>query len=301
MRIVYMGTPEFALAPLYAIKDAGHEIALVVTKADRPRNRGKKIQSCPVKLAALEMGLPVESPEKIKGNEEFINKLRDIDPDLMVVAAYGKILPKEVLDIPRCGCVNIHGSLLPKYRGAAPIQRAVINGEKVTGITLMYMAEGMDTGDMIAKKETEVGEKTADELFKELSAIGAKLLVEYLPAIENGTAPREKQNDAEATLAPMVYKEELDWTRPAHELACLIRGTECYTMLSGQQLKVHAAKEGTGSGAPGTVIRVDKKNLEVACGEGSLFITNLQLPGKKAMDISAFLLGNKIEEGSVLG
>ena len=262
-----MGTPEFALAPLYAIKDAGHEIALVVTKADRPRNRGKKIQSCPVKLAALEMGLPVESPEKIKGNEEFINKLRDIDPDLMVVAAYGKILPKEVLDIPRCGCVNIHGSLLPKYRGAAPIQRAVINGEKVTGITLMYMAEGMDTGDMIAKKETEVGEKTADE----------------------------------ATLAPMVYKEELDWTRPAHELACLIRGTECYTMLSGQQLKIHAAKEGTGSGAPGTVIRVDKKNLEVACGEGSLFITNLQLPGKKAMDISAFLLGNKIEEGSVLG
>lgn len=300
MRIVYMGTPDFAVTPLEAMHKAGYEIALVVAKADRAKDRGKKMQSCPVKLKAMELGLPVETPEKIKGNEEFINKIKDINPDLIVVAAYGKILPLDILNIPRLGCVNIHGSLLPKYRGAAPIQRAVIEGAEKTGVTLMYMAEGMDTGDMIAKAETLVGEKTADELFVELSKLGTDLLLEYLPKIEEGTAPREKQNDAEATLAPMVYKEEIDWTKTAHEIACLIRGTDCQTNWNGQVMKIHAAKEAEGSGAPGTVIHVDKKNVEIACGKGSILLKNVQLPGKKAMDIDAFLLGNKIEEGCIL-
>lgn len=301
MKIVFMGTPEFAVTALEALAKTDNEIALVVAKADREKDRGKKMQSCPVKIKALELGIPVETPEKVKGNEEFINKLKSIAPDLIVVAAYGKILPLDVLNIPRLGCVNIHGSLLPKYRGAAPIQRAVIEGAGKTGITLMYMGEGMDTGDMIAKAETTVGTKTADELFVELADLGAKLLVEYLPKIEDGTAPREKQNDEEATYAPMVFKETIDWTKSAHEIACLIRGTQCQTMYDGQVMKIHAALEGAGYGTPGSVIHVDKKNVEVACGSGSLFLTNVQLPGKKAMEISAFLLGNKIEEGCKLG
>lgn len=301
MKIVFMGTPDFAVTALEALAKTDNEIALVVAKADRAKDRGKKMQSCPVKLKALELGFDVETPEKIKGNEEFLAKIKSINPDLIVVAAYGKILPVDLLNIPRLGCVNIHGSLLPKYRGAAPIQRAVIEGAEKTGVTLMYMAEGMDTGDMIAKAETEVAEKTAAELFVELAEMGAKLLVEYLPKIEDGSAPREKQNDAEATLAPMVYKEEIDWNKSAHEIACLIRGTECQTLYKGLVMKVHAAKEAAGSGPAGTVIKVDKKNVEVACGSGSILLKNIQLPGKKAMDIDAFLLGNKIEEGMLLG
>ena len=301
MKIVFMGTPDFAVKALEALASTNNEIALVVAKADREKDRGKKMQSCPVKLKAIELGIPVETPEKIKGNDEFINKLKGIAPDLIVVAAYGKILPLDVLNIPRLGCVNIHGSLLPKYRGAAPIQRAVIEGAEKTGITLMYMGEGMDTGDMIAKVETTVDHKTSDELFVELADLGAKLLVEYLPKIEDGSAPREKQNDEDATYAPMVFKETIDWTKSAHEIDCLIRGTQCQTVFDGQIMKIHAAKEGTGSGEPGTVIHVDKKSVEVACKEGSLFLTNVQLPGKKAMEISAFLLGNKIEEGCKLG
>lgn len=301
MKIVYMGTPDFAVKPLEALVNAGYEVALVVSKADRAKDRGKKMQSCPVKLKAQELGIPVETPEKIKGNEEFISKIKELNPDLIVVAAYGKILPLDILNIPRLGCVNIHGSLLPKYRGAAPIQRAVIEGAEKTGITLMYMAEGMDTGDMIAKAETSVDHKTADELFVELSALGADLLVKYIPLIENGTAPREKQNDEEATLAPMVYKETIDWTKSAHEIDCLIRGTDCQTVWNGQVMKVHMAEEASGNGEPGTVIHVDKKTVEIACGNGSLKLKNIQMPGKKAMPIDAFLLGNKIEEGCKLG
>ena len=300
MKIVFMGTPEFAVTPLEAMHKAGYNIELVVSKADRAKDRGKKMQSCPVKLKAMELGIPVETPEKIKGNDEFINKLKNINPDLIVVAAYGKILPLDILNIPRLGCVNIHGSLLPKYRGAAPIQRAVIEGAEKTGVTLMYMAEGMDTGDMIAKAETLVEEKTAAELFVELSKLGSDLLLEYLPQIEAGTAPREKQNDAEATFAPMVYKENIDWSKTAHEIACLVRGTECQTNWEGLVMKLHAVKESDGEGAAGTIIRVDKKNVEVACGKGSILLKNIQLPGKKAMDIASFLLGNKIEEGCIL-
>ncbi|MDO5441364.1 MAG: methionyl-tRNA formyltransferase [Bacillota bacterium] len=301
MKIVYMGTPDFAVKPLEALVNSGYDVALVVSKADRAKDRGKKMQSCPVKLKAQELGIPVETPEKIKGNEEFISKIKELNPDLIVVAAYGKILPLDILNIPRLGCVNIHGSLLPKYRGAAPIQRAVIEGAEKTGITLMYMAEGMDTGDMIAKAETSVDHKTADELFVELSALGADLLVKYIPLIENGTAPREKQNDEEATLAPMVYKETIDWTKSAHEIDCLIRGTDCQTVWNGQVMKVHMAEEAAGNGEPGTVIHVDKKTVEIACGNGSLKLKNIQMPGKKAMPIDAFLLGNKIEEGCKLG
>lgn len=300
MKIVYMGTPQFAVPALQALYDAGHEIAFVVSKADRPKDRGKKMQSCPVKLKAIELGIAVLTPETLKGNETFINEIKNAAPDIIIVAAYGKILPPEILAVPRLGCVNLHGSLLPKYRGAAPIQRAVIDGAEKTGITLMYMAEGMDTGDMIAKCETEVGDKSAAQLFDELSVAGAKLLLEYLPKIEDGSAPREKQNEAEASYAPMVFKENIDWSKPAHEIACLIRGTDCKSFLKGQPLKIYSAAESCGCGAPGTVIRADKHNVEIACGSGSLLLKKLQLPGKRAMDVDEFLLGNKIEEGSVL-
>ena len=307
MKIVYMGTPDFAVKPLEALHEAGHNIALVVTKADRPKDRGKKMQACPVKLKALELGLDVESPEKIKGNEDFLARVKSIAPDIMIVAAYGKILPVNLLEIPRLGCVNIHGSLLPKYRGAAPIQRAVINGESETGVTLMYMAEGMDTGDMIAKAAVPVGKKTAAQLFEELSAVGSDLLMEYLPKIENGTAPRIPQNEEDATYAPMVFKEEgrVDFSKDAKAVCSLIRGFNdapiASTIWKGEVMKLYYAVEGDGRGKPGEVLKADKNGIEVACGSGSAVLKTVQMPGKKAMEVSAFLAGNKIEIGSILG
>ena len=187
MKIVYMGTPDFAVAPLKALCAAGHEVVLAVTKPDRAKDRGKKMQSCPVKLAALELGIPVDSPEKIKGNEEFLEELKSIAPDLIVVAAYGKILPKAVLELPKYGCVNVHASLLPAYRGSAPIHRAVIDGCEKTGVTIMMMEEGLDSGDMLASASVEIGEKTTAQLHEELSELGAELLVKTVPGLEDGS------------------------------------------------------------------------------------------------------------------
>lgn len=309
MKAVYMGTPEFAVPALEALVKAGHEVALVVTKADRPKDRGKKMQSCEVKLKALELGLPVVSPEKIKGNEEFLNQLKVIAPDVIVVAAYGKILPKEILELPKYGCINIHGSLLPKYRGPAPIHWAVINGDEETGVTLMHMAEGMDTGDMIAKAAVKVEEKTTEYLHVELAELGAELLVSQLPRIEDGTAEREKQDDALASYAPMVFKDQgiIDYNKSAREICCLVRGFYSWPTASTKYndvvIKVHKATEGRSGnlGLPGQVIAADRNGIEVACKGGSVLFTNIQAPGKKAMDVSAYLLGNKIEIGAVLG
>ena len=309
MRIVYMGTPDFAVPPLEALHRAGHEILLVVSKPDTAKDRGKKIQSCPVKLKAEELGIPVETPEKLKNNEAFFEKLEALAPDFIVVAAYGKILPKRVLDAPKYACLNIHASLLPAYRGAAPIHRAVIDGVEETGVTLMFMAEGMDTGDICVQKTTPVGLKTTEELFDELSVMGAQLLVETLPAIADGTAPRIAQDDALATHAPMVFKEDgiLDYTKSAREICCTVRGFYSWPMAStiynGQVMKVHAAREGENvyDAAPGTVVKADKKGIVVACNGGSVVLERIQMPGKKAMDVSAFLAGNKIEIGTVLG
>jgi len=309
MKAVYMGTPDFAVPALTALVNAGHEVALVVTKADRPKDRGKKIQSCPVKLKALELGLRVESPEKVKNNPEFLDLLKEINPDIIVVAAYGKLLSNDILTLPKYGCVNIHGSILPKYRGPAPIHRAVIDDEKETGVTLMQMAEGMDTGDMIAVATTLIKEKTTEYLHEELADLGAKLLIDTLPAIENGTIEPKKQDDSIATYAPMVFKEEgvIDYSKDARSICCLVRGFYSWptasTVYNGVVMKVHKAVMGrTGDfGAYGRVLAFDKNGIEVSCKGGSVIFTNIQMPGKKAMDVSVFLLGNKIEIGTVLG
>ena len=310
MKIVYMGTPDFAVAPLKALCAAGHEVVLAVTKPDRAKDRGKKMQSCPVKLAALELGIPVDSPEKIKGNEEFLEELKSIAPDLIVVAAYGKILPKAVLELPKYGCVNVHASLLPAYRGSAPIHRAVIDGCEKTGVTIMMMEEGLDSGDMLASASVEIGEKTTAQLHEELSELGAELLVKTVPGLEDGSAVRTPQDNSLATYAPMVFKEEgvIDFSKTARQICCLVRGFNSWptasTMLDGQVMKVHEARPGkdvpTGK-APGTVISAGKKGIEAACADGTVLLTNIQMPGKKAMDAAAFLLGHKIEIGTVLG
>ena len=305
MRIIYMGTPDFAVPALCALHEAGHEILFAVTKPDAPAGRGKKLKACPVKLKAEELGIPVLSPEKVKGNEEFYDAVRSASADLAVVAAYGKILPKEVLEAPRLGCVNIHGSLLPAYRGAAPIQRAVMERAGTTGVTLMHMAEGMDTGDMIASVSTPVAEKTAAGLFAELAQLGAQLLMQQLPLIENGTAARVPQDDSLATYAPMVSKEDsiLHFENDPEQEAARVRALGGVTLLNGETFKVHAAHaDGSACSLPaGTVARAAKDGIAVSCGGRLLVLTNVQAPGKKAMDVSAFLLGNKIEIGTVLG
>ena len=307
MKVIYMGTPDFAVPALEALAAAGYEIPLVITKADRPKDRGKKMQSCPVKLKALELGLEVESPEKVKNNPELLAKIQEIAPDFIAVAAYGKILPKEILEAPKYGCVNIHGSLLPKYRGAAPIHRAVVDGEEETGVTIMYMAEGCDTGDMISKAATPILDKTTEDLHVELADMGAKLLIETLPLIAEGKADRIPQDDSLATYAPMVFKEEgvIDFNKSPKEICCLVRGFNSWptasTKLGEDVMKVHMCVPATGKGDPGKVLKADKHGIEVACNGGSVVITRLQMPGKKAMDVAAFLAGNKIEIGTFLG
>ena len=309
MRIIFMGTPDFALPALNALYESGHELALVVSKPDAARGRGKKLQSCPVKARAEELGLRVVTPDRIKGNEEFFSLLRSLAPDFIVVAAYGKILPKEVLEAPKYACLNIHASLLPLYRGAAPIHWAVIDGQKETGVSLMYMAEGMDTGDVCAVKSTEVGLKTTEELFSELSEMGAELLLEQLPGIAEGSAERLPQDDSLATYAPMLFKEDgvLDFSRSAEELCRVVRGFYSWPMAStvwnGKVMKVHAASEGEKSYdlKPGTIAETGAFGIAVACGTGSIVLEKIQLPGKRTMSASDFLAGNRIEIGTVLG
>ena len=309
MRIVYMGTPDFAVPALEALAKSGHDVVAVVTQPDKARDRGKKVQFTPVKAKALEYDIPVLQPEKVKHNEEFYRTLAELKPDLIVVAAYGKILPVSVLELPKYGCVNIHASLLPKYRGAAPIHRAIINGDPVTGVTLMYMAEGMDTGDMIVKAETKIGTKTVEEMHEELAELGASLLMDTLPQLLDGTAPRQAQEESLATYAPMVFKQDgvLDFAKSAEQLCCLVRGMNSWpgasTTYRGQVVKVWEAQplpQETGK-APGTILSVDKTGLRVACGEGVINITKLQFPGKRAMAVSDYIKGNTVDTGVILG
>ena len=242
--VLFMGTPDFAKESLEQVYNSGYNILGVVTNVDKPKGRGMKMIPSPVKEFALEKNIPIYQPEKVRKNTEFINKIKELNPDVICVVAYGKILPKEILDIPKFGCINVHGSLLPKYRGAAPIQWAVLNGDKTTGITTMYMNEGMDTGDMILKEKVEIGEnETTGELWERLSKIGGKLLVETLKEIEDGTAPREKQGN-DFTVAPMLNKEmsKIDWeNKTAEEIKNLVRGLNpimgAYTFLEGKKIK----------------------------------------------------------------
>lgn len=317
MKIVYMGTPEFAVPALEALAAAGHSIPLVLAKPDMPRDRGKKMQACPVKAKALELGLDVETPVRLKRNKELAERIKALTPDLIVVAAYGMLLPKEILEIPRFGCVNIHGSLLPEYRGAAPIQRAILDGKEEIGVTLMYMEEALDAGDMIAKASTSADDKSSDELFMELAELGAELLLQQLPLIEAGTADRIPQDDALASYAPRIEKEDgrIDFSESAKAVYCRVKAMNswpsAFCSFGDRVMKVHKARllsdaekaelKGIAGAEPGTILRADKKGLAVACGESdAVLFTNIQLPGKKAMDVSAFLLGNKIEIGSKL-
>lgn len=305
MRIVFMGTPDFAVPSLQALIDAGHDVCAVYTQPDKPQGRKQILTAPPVKTLALEHDIPVFQPNTLK-NEDEQARLRELAPEVIIVVAYGKLLPKAVLDIPPHGCINVHGSLLPRWRGAAPIQWAVIAGDEMAGVTTMQMAEGLDTGDMLLTYETKVGEKeTAGELFDRLAQSGAELLTQTLVKLDEIT-PRP-QDDAQSCYAHMLDKQMavIDWGKSAHEIDCLIRGLNPWpialTTLSGERLKVFAAEKAAGNGEPGTVLEADpKKGLTVACGEGALGLTEIQLVGGKRMKATDFLRGHAIEVGTKL-
>lgn len=312
MRVVFMGTPDFSVGTLRELVKAGHEVVGVVSQPDKPKGRGKSLMPTPVKEAALELGLPVYQPKKVR-EPEFIEILRKLEPEVIVVVAFGQIIPQEILDLPPYGCINVHASLLPKYRGAAPIQWAVIDGEPQSGVTIMKMDAGLDTGDMITKVVVPIAEEeTGGSLFDKLSAAGARLLVDTLPSLTNGTAVYEKQPEESPTpYAAMIQKQmgNIDWNRPAVEIERLVRGLNpwpsAYTKLKGKTLKIWKAQvieesENDAALAPGTVIQADTHGLYVKTGQDILNITELQLEGKKRMDTPAFLRGYTVEMGSVL-
>lgn len=309
MKIVFMGTPSFAVPTLESLAKSKHEVGYVFTQPDKAKDRGKKIQYTEVKEKALELNIPIVQPEKVRGNQEVFELLDNYRPDLIVVAAYGQILPKEILNIPRLGCVNIHGSLLPKYRGAAPIQRAIIEGEEKTGITLMQMAEGLDTGDILAASETEIGRKTFLELHNELSLMGARLLMDCLQDIEEGLIKPIKQDDAKATYAHMLFKKDglIDFSCNTEAIERQVRGLNpspgTYTLYKGEPLKIfHVELTGRDNlKEAGTITDVSKRGIEVSAGGGTLLITEIQAPNKRRMSVEDFIKGHKIELFTKLG
>lgn len=304
MRVVFMGTPDFAAASLDKLIENQYEIVGVFTQPDRPRGRGMALSFCPVKELAVAHSLPVFQPESMR-TDETLELLRELKPDLIAVVAYGKLLPKEVLELPPLGCVNVHGSLLPKYRGCAPIQWAVLNGEKVTGVSTMYLSERMDAGDVIFKEETEIGEfETSGALFDRLMAMGAELLVKTLAAIEAGTAPRTPQNESEASGTRMLDKSlsPIDWTRRPREIVKWICGLQPWPVataeIDGTLCRVFSAEytDHATSAAPGTIVAAGRSGVEFACGGGqTLLITEIQAPGKKRMRAAEYLLGHPIQ------
>lgn len=325
LKILFMGTPDFAQESLKSIYDAGFEIIGVVTNPDKPKGRGMKLAYSPVKEYALEKNLKIYQPIKIKNNTEFLDEIKTLAPDVICVVAYGKILPKEILEIPKLGCINVHGSLLPKYRGAAPIQWAVLNGDKTTGITTMYMDEGMDTGDMILKEEVEIGpEETTGDLWQKLTKIGGEILVKTLKLIEEGKAPREKQTE-EATLAPMLNKEMalIDWENSdANKIHNLIRGLNpimgAYSYIDGKKIKFWKSKVLTkeeffsyktefeeyeakfNNLVPGTILIADDKDgLYIKANGGVLKILEIQGENAKRMPTADFLRGNHLIAGMI--
>ncbi|MBU5480405.1 methionyl-tRNA formyltransferase [Blautia sp. MSJ-19] len=310
MKIVYMGTPDFAVPPLAALVENGYEVAAVVTQPDKPKGRGKTLLPTPVKEEALKHEIPVYQPLKVR-DPEFVELLQKMEPDMIVVAAFGQIIPKMILDMPKYGCLNIHASLLPKYRGAAPIQQAVIDGEKESGVTIMKMGVGLDTGDMISQAVVPLAEdETGGSLFDKLAEEGAALLIKTIPSIVDGTAVYTKQPEESPTpYAAMISKKMglMDFSRSAVELERLVRGLNpwpsAYTFLNGKTLKVWkcaAEEEICGKEAPGTVIHVDKAGIHVACGTGTLVLKEVQLEGKKRMETDAFLRGYQVTAGTML-
>ena len=309
MRIVFMGTPEFAVPSLKALVGAGYEVCGVFTQPDKPKNRGMKLQASPVKEYALSAGLSVFQPVKMRDGEA-LTVLRGLEPDLIAVAAYGKILPVDILELPPLGCVNVHSSLLPKYRGAAPINWAILNGEDETGVTIQRMAEGVDTGDILAQDSTPIDiNENAAQLLARLAQMGADLLVETVGKLETGSAVATPQDESLAGHAPMLSKElsPMDWSKTARQLHDQVRGLypwpSAVAVLDGIRCKIvrTSLQNKETDEQPGTVMQADKKGLRVACGDGrALEILELQPDGKKAMSAAAFLMGHPIQTGTVI-
>lgn len=309
MRVIFMGTPDFSVGTLEALIRAGHQVVLAVTQPDKPKGRGGKMQFPPVKETALEHGIPVFQPRKVR-EPENIEELRKYQADVIVVVAFGQILPREILELTPYGCINVHASLLPSYRGAAPIQWAVINGETVSGVTTMQMDEGLDTGDMLLKTEVPLEpEETGGSLHDKLAAAGASLCVRTLKALEEGTVTPKKQGESPTAYASMLKKEmgEIRWEEPAISIERLIRGLNpwpsAYTGWQDKTMKIWEAEvlEEDGGQEPGTVVRVDKDGFLVQTGKELLKVTALQIPGKKRMEADAFLRGYSMEPGEKLG
>lgn len=306
MKVIFMGTPDFAVETLEAIIKAGHDVVLVVSQPDKAVGRSKALKYTPVKACALAHGIEVYQPERVR-EEACIEYLRGYEADIIIVEAFGQIIPKAILDMPRYGCVNVHASLLPKYRGAAPIQWAVINGDEITGVTTQRMAEGIDTGDIIMKEEVIVREdETGGSLFDHLSKVGARVCVKTMEVIEAGTAEYTPQDEAQATHTAKIHKElgSIDWTKDAKTIECLIRGLDpwpsAYTRLGDKTLKIWKAMvlSENSNMAPGCIIKVEKDRILVQTGNGILALTEIQLEGKKRMPVDAFLNGYTVEEGT---
>ena len=308
MRIVFMGTPDFAVPSLKALVDAGHEVPLVLTQPDRPKGRGNRIAYSEVKEAALALNLPLYQPQNLK-DEESAERIGKEKPDVIAVAAFGQLLPKQILDIPRLCCVNVHASLLPKYRGASPIQWTVLNGDKEGGVTIQKMAEGLDTGDILSQRSLELAtDETAGSLFEKLSVLGASLLTETLELLEQGKIVPRPQDEALATKTGRIDKSfgRIDWEQSAVELERFIRAMDpwpgSYTFLQGRMFKLKAAEPvpTETKGAPGTVLSADERGILIAAGDGALLLKTVQLEGKKAMDAAEFLRGHAVRVGEVL-
>jgi methionyl-tRNA formyltransferase len=309
MKLVFCGTPEFAVPTLEAVVAAGHEVALVVTQPDRGAGRGMELQAPPVKLAAMAMGIPVVQPEKIKNNAEFRAQMEAIAPDAVLVVAYGRIVPQWMLELPRFGNINLHGSLLPKYRGAAPIQWAVASGEIVTGVTTMRLDAGLDTGDMLLAQVIPIGrEETATEVYAALAPVGAKLMVKTLRHLEEGRLFAQVQDHSMATLAPILKREDgwIDFSRPAKEIHDRWRGFQpwpgAHTVLRGKKLIVHRMRLVRDGECEAGVLRVEGDSLLAGCGEGSVVcLDEVQMEGKRRMEGAEFLRGYQVRSGERLG
>lgn len=307
MNVVFMGTPEFAVPTLEALVKE-HNVSAVVTQPDKPKGRGKKMMFSAVKEKALEYGLTVYQPEKVK-DSDFVQVLKELAPDIMVVVAFGQILSEEILNIPKYGCINVHGSLLPEYRGAAPIQWSIIHGREYGGVTTMYMAKGLDSGDMILKAQEKIrDDDTYGSLYDRLSVIGADLLIKTLELIESGEAPRTPQNEAEATAAPMITREmeRINWNDRADNIVNLIKGLNpqpvAHTLLKGEKLKIwFAEKEGNRyTGTPGEIVDVRKKDFVVMTADGAVAVKEVQAQGGKKMTTDAYMRGHAIDKGTIL-
>ncbi|HEX2769563.1 MAG TPA: methionyl-tRNA formyltransferase [Geobacteraceae bacterium] len=306
LRLVFMGTPEFAVPALQKLIDRGEVVSAVVTQPDRPKGRGQQLAPPQVKILAEGHGIPVLQPARVRA-PDFIEVMRELRPDLILVVAFGQILPKALLDIPRYGCINVHASLLPRYRGAAPINWCIMNGETETGVTTMQMDAGLDTGDMLLKKAIPIGpDETARELHDRLSLSGAEALAETLDLLVSGMLTPEEQDDRLSSYAPMLKKEDgrIDWDREPQTIRNLVRGLTpwpgAYSFLGGKTLKIFLCRVAGGAGTPGTVLQADRSGLVIACRNGGLLVDELQLEGKKRISAKDFLVGYKIKPGFIL-